>query len=30
MEWYKVLGQVSEQDFEEDQNICHSAFENQM
>ncbi|HEM3684364.1 TPA: N-acetylneuraminate synthase [Streptococcus suis] len=30
MEWYNVLGQVSEQDFEEDQNICHSAFENQM
>ncbi|WP_238597498.1 SAF domain-containing protein, partial [Streptococcus suis] len=30
MEWYNVLGQVSEQDFEEDQNISHSAFKNQM
>lgn len=30
MEWYNVLGQISEQDFDVDQNISHSQFVNQM
>lgn len=30
MDWYKILGQVSEQDFETDQNIIHSLFASQM
>ncbi|HEM6191056.1 TPA: N-acetylneuraminate synthase [Streptococcus suis] len=30
MEWYNVLGQVSEHDFDVDQNIRHSQFANQL
>ncbi|NQL65239.1 N-acetylneuraminate synthase [Streptococcus suis] len=30
MEWYNVLGQISEHDFDVDQNIRHSQFANQL